>query len=135
MVNHAAAENGEIEKELASLTESYVWAAQKQQYDYRGKKEIEEILARHDPESILPQLAQCIGNLSPSRSTLDGKPVPVGLLCYEALTQLVYYEAVDEEGDLISWPGYLSVPASAEQLETAQQAWQKVIQEKTYIYP
>lgn len=123
-----------IENRLANISGEYVWNNQENGYFYNKKTELNRILSEESTEKTLPLLVQCMDNPSPSNSTLAGQPVSVGILCYEALTLLVYHEPVDAEGDIaLNWPGYLTLPASTENISDAKKAWQKVVQDRTYI--
>jgi hypothetical protein len=117
---------------LAGVDGAYTVAATG--YDYSARGELERILANNEPREIVPVLVDCMDDQAPSRSTLEGQPVSVGMVCYEALTQLVYYEPTAPNGDVaLKWDGYVSPRASAQELRAAKQAWTLVVKEDAHI--
>ena len=87
---------------------------------------------RDDPlENLLTELIDCFDD--PSASVFQDQPVPLGWVCYSALTGLVYHEETDEEGDITQWDGDPEFPATLQNMNAAKAAWQKVLREKTYL--
>jgi hypothetical protein len=83
----------------------------------------------------MSELIECLDNPTLSQSTLNGKPVVTGIVCYEALTQLASHEPTDAHGDVAkSWLGEVSPKASLAELKAAKEAWQQVQKEKTYSF-
>src|SRR3546814_19245300 len=72
------------------------------------------------PESDLPILVACIDDPRPARATLDGAPVTLGVVCYQALRLVAYVEAP-------GWPGHLAPLASPAHRSPAKPAWQAVL--------
>ena len=44
----------------------------------------------------------CMDEKSPTKTLLEGKVVMLGAVCNQAVTQLVYYEHADKQGDVAS---------------------------------
>lgn len=122
-----------LQTQLATLSGHYVWNSQEKMYVYTNPSGLDEIAQAYDLETLLPQLVSCMDNATPTQSTLNHEAVPLGVLCYQAITLLVYHEEVNEGGDLLDWPGYIHLPASPADLKAAQEAWRKVISEKNYV--
>jgi len=81
-------------------------------------------------------LVACIDDVTPSRSTFQGRPVTVGFMCYEGLTQAGYYEPAASNGDIPrTWPGWLTPRSSPAAQRAAQAAWQRVIRDKLFVRP
>src|SRR3546814_15058636 len=74
------------------------------------------------PESDLPILVACIDDPRPARATLDGAPVTLGVVCYQALRLVAYVEAT-------GWPGHIGPLASPAARRAAKRAWQAVLAE------
>lgn len=81
-------------------------------------------------DSSVARLAACLDDSSPSAATLDGRPVPVGVVCYEAL--LYTADAEPEGSDSGEWPGIVLPTATLEQLGAAKTAWEHVIGAHAY---
>jgi len=87
------------------------------------------------PESLLAELVDCFDDSSPSSSIFRDQNIPLGWVCYAALTGLVYHEEIDEKGDITQWDGYPKFPATQQDMKAAKAAWQKVLIKKTYLTP
>lgn len=71
-------------------------------------------------------LIGCLDDISASASLLDGKPVFTGIICYEALSQLVYYETAASTGDIAAqWIGIITPRFSPQEMRKAKAAWKK----------
>ena len=81
-------------------------------------------------DSAVARLTDCLDNPQPSSTTLEGKPVPIGVVCYEALLYTAYAEP--EGSDTGEWPGIVLPTATVEELRAAKAAWQQVVREKSY---
>lgn len=68
--------------------------------------------------------------------TASGHRAYVGVMCYEALVHVAYYEAYDERaegpGKYAPWDGQIPATANASQLRRAQAAWRTVIRANRY---
>jgi len=118
---------------LKRMNGVYHWNAATKSYVFDQKAELERLLTGRDDRNDLIELADCIDDLQPSNSTLNGKQVPVGIICYQALTQLIYFEPTTQTGDVAKhWPGYIKPDASQRQLKLAKRAWLKVIEAGKY---
>jgi hypothetical protein len=81
---------------------------------------------------VISTLVECLDDLRPTKVTYKNQPVPLGVLCHEALHRIAYYEAADENGDIIGWEGVVLPGATEVELRMAKKAWQKVLAEKAY---
>jgi hypothetical protein len=96
---------------------------------------LEKILSGRPGEENVQLLVDCLDDTSPSHSAFDGTAVAVGIVCYEALTQTVYYEPTAPNGDIAAnWPGNISPKASAQQMRDAKAAWTTVVEAKTFTF-
>jgi hypothetical protein len=105
-------------------------------YDYNKKEELEKILQSvSDKQELVQQLYSNMDNESLSNSYFNGKQLPLGNICYQALSQLIYYEPTDEHGDMIqSWKGNIESYSTLEKLKAAKILWKVVIEKKSYIF-
>lgn len=130
-----SAEAPGLKQTLSQVKGSYTWRDDLARFQYSQKPRLEEILSTQRREEIVPVLVDCLDDSSPSQSVLDGKPVAVGMVCYEALTQLVYHEPTATGGDIATdWPGNISPRASAENMRAAKEAWRKVVADKSFVF-
>jgi len=126
------AETTSIRSKLAVLTGSFQWNEEMKAYVYSDKRAIEPIVGAATDE-IVRDLVDCLDDSQPSQSTLKGQRVAVGVVCYEALTQIVYYEPTTAKGDIASsWPGHIDPTAKADQLGAAKREWRDVVDKKAY---
>src|SRR5688500_17078255 len=82
----------ELRRSLGAIEGNYTWNDEAQRYVFSHKLELEEIISSMDREAVLVELVGCLDDVSASKSQLNGMQVPVGAICYEGLSQLVYYE-------------------------------------------
>ena len=115
--------------ELGNFHSQYVWSEQTKQYALKDRQELEKIISKYPIETRIEMLVDCMSDNTHSQVKLKTVDVQIGLICYEGLTQTIYYEPPRA----IAWPGYLTVPTSSHRLIEAQQAWRKVIQSKSYV--
>lgn len=122
-------------KELSEIKGQYVWDNELKRYVYSEKQRIEEILSNRETEPALKVLVGCLDKLELSNSVVQDRKVVVGIICYEALSQTVYYEPSTPDGDVaMNWPGHISPTATPDELREAKRAWERVIATKAYIY-
>lgn len=120
---------------LTNLGGQYVWDEQTKRYRYSDKVRLDEIVTSENRQQVLPVLVACIDDESPTQTRLNGKPVMLGILCYQALTQIAYYEPTEPGGDISkSWPGHISPIATVNDLRAAKRAWQQVLENKAFIF-
>lgn len=120
---------------LAKLEGKYVWNTETKKFIYSKKLEIERILSASDRNKVIHVLAKCIGDVSLSSSVLNGNKVKLGVVCYEALSQTIYHEPLQENGDIaLNWAGHVLPNASASELEAAKNAWIEAIVLKKYNF-
>ena len=133
-----------LKQALAAIDGHFGWRSEQNAHDYSKWEElIDTVLAQSPgaqrdnlPESVLAELVDCFDDTSPSASVLGDQPIPLGWVCYAALTGFIYHEETDEEGDIVQhWDGYPVFPASLQDMKAAKAAWQKVLIEKTYLSP
>ena len=131
----SAQELDNIRSSLLNLKGKFIWRDDLGQFYYSEKLKLEEILSKHDSEKMVAYLVEMLDDKSKTQSTIDAEFVPLGIICYEALTQLVYYEPITSNGDISqSWPGYISPKSTPKEIKAAKQAWKKVIETKSYIF-
>jgi hypothetical protein len=120
--------------ELREMKGEYLWNDELKRYIYSEKNQIEKILSSIEPELAVNVLVNCLDDLTLTNSTLQGKKLVIGVICYEALSQTVYYEPTTQEGDIAKkWPGYILPTATPDELKEAKRAWKKVLDSKSYI--
>lgn len=120
---------------IAQLKAVYTWRGDLNRYDYSAKVELDRILSGRYPKSTVAVLIECLDDTSASASVLDGKPVSLGIVCYEGLSLLVYYEPTDAGGDVAAnWPGFISPKASPEEMRNAKAAWKRAQEAKLLIF-
>jgi hypothetical protein len=121
---------------LAGVEGTFVAEGASVELDYSAPGALAAILAEQDTQTTLRSLVDCLDDTTPSASRLNGQPVPLGVVCFEALSRLAYHEPTDVDGDIApSWDGWISPDATPAQLRRAKAAWQIVLAEKTYILP
>ena len=131
----SAQELDNIKSSFSNLKGKFIWRADLGQYYYSDKLKLEDILSKHKSEKMVVYLVELLDDKSKTQSTIDNEFVPLGIICYEALTQLVYYEPLTSNGDISqSWPGYISPKSTSKEIKAAKQAWEKVIETKSYIF-
>jgi hypothetical protein len=120
---------------VAQLKAVYTWRGDLNRYDYSAKVELDKILSARSPESAVAALIECLDDTSASSSVLDGTPVSLGIVCYEGLSLLVYYEPTDAGGDVAAnWPGFIFPQASTEDMRNAKAAWKRAQEAKLLIF-
>jgi hypothetical protein len=125
----------ELRVELAEVEGRYEWSVELGRYEFSSKARLEAIITSSDAETVLRALVGCLDDQSSSRATLDGVVVPMGVVCYEALSQLVYYEPTSPDGDIAEqWAGHLSPTADPEALRAAREAWEAVVASGGYVF-
>jgi len=130
-----AAPRDELTQSLADVRGTFQWREDLGRYRYSEKPRLEQIVGSRPREATVSRLVDCLDDTSPSQSTLNGKPVATGIICHEALTQMVYHEPTGADGDVANtWPGNISPTATAADLRAAKQAWKKVVESRTFTY-
>ncbi len=120
---------------LSQIKGEFVWRQDLGQYYYSEKLRIEEILSAQRSDKLVAILVDSLDDKSKTQSKIDNETVSLGIICYEALTQLVYYEPATMDGDIAqNWPGYISPKATPDDIRAAKQAWKKVEEAKSYIF-
>lgn len=131
----SAGESSDMRRAIAEINGTYTWRGDLNRYEYSDKLRLEQILSVQPPKHAVTSLIECLDDISASASTLDGKPVALGIVCYEALTQLVYYEPTEPGGDVAaSWPGFISPRASPQDMRDAKAAWKKAEAAKLLVF-
>ena len=116
-----------LAERLRSVDGTFAWDRSLRRYVFDRKHELSRMVDDHADNRTLEYLANCVADTSPSMSRLDGKVLPLGVLCLEALTLLIYVEPARRE-----WPGYAPPNSSPRRLQAAQQAWAEVIRSGSY---
>lgn len=114
-----------IEEALLAAEGRFIWEDARQDYIFSDRSGLFELLSPM-PESDLPILVACIDDPRPARATLDGAPVTLGVVCYQALRLVAYVEAT-------GWPGHIGPLASPAARSAAKRAWQAVLAEGRYV--
>ncbi|MBI5750626.1 MAG: hypothetical protein HZA59_00590 [Hydrogenophilales bacterium] len=128
-------EKTSISEALGNAGGQYVWDEETKRYRYSDKVRLDEIVTSENRQQALPILVACIDDESPTQTRLNGRPVMLGILCYQALTQIAYYEPTEPGGDISkSWPGHISPIATVNELRAAKKAWQQVLENKLFIF-
>lgn len=126
--------NDSLLNELSEIHGKYVWNDELKRYLYSEKQRIETILASRETKRLITTLVDCLDNPEPTNSILNENKVALGVICYEALSQTAYYEPTDAKGDISpKWSGNIVPTATPDELHQAKQAWEKVIESKSYI--
>lgn len=124
-----------LQRAIAEVPGVYRIEADGARARYSSLARLNEIVSHKPPETALRELIDCLDDTTPSRSTYAGKAVPVGVICYEAISVLAYHEPVDADGDIAPhWPGDVPPTATVEELQAAERAWRRVLKDKTYIF-
>ena len=127
-------ETDSLKRMISQLHGVYTWRGDLDRWDYSAKIELEGILSKIPPESAVGVLIECLDDPSASASVLDNKPVALGIVCYQGLSQLASYEPTDASGDIAaSWPGFVSPKASPEDMRSAKAAGRKAQEAKLLI--
>jgi hypothetical protein len=127
-----AAPATDMRSQLSRLGGVYEWNDDVRGYVFSDKLAISEIVQEGSDETI-DHLVECLDDLSLSATTLKGQQVPTGVLCREALGQIIYYEATAPNGDIAAkWPGNIEPTASDTDLHAAKRAWREVVAKKWY---
>ncbi|MDR2924890.1 MAG: hypothetical protein LBU76_02920 [Azoarcus sp.] len=133
-----------FKQSLAAVDGHFNWRSKSNTHDYSKWQELRSVVLAQSPstqrnnlpENVLAELVDCFDDPSPSASTFRNNSAPLGWVCYAALTGFVYHEETNKEGDIVQhWDGYPIFPASPQNMKAAKAAWQKVIIEKTYLFP
>lgn len=91
-----------------------------------------ERIASFGDAAIAP-LVQCIGDSTATLSRIQGRFVPLGVLCDEILNRMIYHEEPSATGDIDpDWAGNITPEATPLDLRRGQQAWQRVIRDGTF---
>jgi hypothetical protein len=129
-----AAPGVDLPTQLAQIRGEYRWDSKLDRYVYTETLALAAAVDAYDPHSAVATLVGCLDDTAETRSTLDLKPVAIGVVCYEALSVLAYYEPTDSSGDVASgWPGHITPTATAGQLVAAKKAWTLVLEQQMYI--
>jgi len=115
--------------QLRAYSDSFEWDPSTTSYVLRRPEAIEAIVAAHYARrhTTLDDLVDCISDESPSHVLLKDSPVVLGVVCYEGLTKLIYFEPGSSR-----WLGYVDANANHEQLLAAQKAWRRVLRKREY---
>ena len=117
---------------LTHAAGAFEWSDATRSYVFTDKAAIEKLVGKGSDQQIR-ELVDCLDDETPSRATLNGQPVPVGVMCYQALSQTIYYEPTAKDGDLAAdWPGHLEPTATPQELAAAKRAWIDVVNRNAY---
>ena len=109
-----------LKSNLSQIKGEFVWREDLGKYHYSEKLRIEKILSAHSSEKLIAILVDSLDDKSKTKSKVDNEIVSLGIICYEALTQLVYYEPTTMDGDIAqNWPGYISPKSKPDEIQAA----------------
>jgi hypothetical protein len=119
---------------LTKFEAKYEWNDVQDRYIFSKKAELEPLLSAHPFDLAVRVLVNCLDQTTPSETTINDQPVPVGVICHEALTELVSYEPKNKTGEKDrNWPGHVTPMATANDLHAAKNAWKPVVEKKLYV--
>jgi len=119
---------GVLTGRLSQLPGSYSIGAHGQ-WVFSGDRALFRAIAEHR-DSAVTRLVDCLDDTTASLATVEGRRVPVGVLCYEALLFAAYAEP--EGIDTGEWSGTVMPSATTQDLRDAKSAWLEVIQRRGY---
>lgn len=92
---------------------------------------------QHFGDRAVEKLVACLDRTDRTNTLVQGRLVPLGVLCFEALRYMAYHEAVDSLGDMdADWEGAILPTASFHDLRRARQAWDEVLRTHShFLYP
>ena len=110
-----------LEEALLAFDGRFAWDAARQAHVFSDRPGLAALLepAREDH---LATLIACIDDPRRARALLDGAPVPLGVLCYQALRLVAYVEAEN-------WPGHVAPNATPAERRAAREAWEAALAE------
>jgi hypothetical protein len=119
---------GVLTGNLGQLPGSYSIGAHGQ-WVFSGDRKLFEAIAAHE-DSAVARLVDCLDDTTAAIATVEGRPVSVGVLCYEALRFAAYAEP--EGIDSGEWPGTVMPTTTGQGLRDAKAAWLKVVRQRGY---
>ena len=124
-----------LRSQLLMFEGRYDWYGQDKRFVLHDPAKLEQQVANRYKQNprTLDELVDCMSDTTPSKLLLEGKPVPLGQVCYEALTMLIYFEPdTESKSSNKPWRGYISAKAKDKEREAAQTEWRKVVQQHLY---
>ena len=97
---------------------------------FSGDTAIFEAIADYKDQAV-EYLVNCMDSMEPAKATkgAEGRPVPLGVMCYVALRYTAYYEP--EVGE--DWQGIImSEFPTFNELQSAKEAWKEIIRKGAY---
>lgn len=119
---------GVLTGKLSQLLGSYSIGAHGQ-WVFSGDRTLFGAIAEHK-DSAVTRLVDCLDDTTASLATVEGRRVPMGVLCYEALLFAAYAEP--EGIDTGEWPGTVMPTATTQNLRDAKSAWLEVVRRRGY---
>jgi len=102
-------------------------------WEFNGDQRLLEAIATHG-DSAVAQLVGCLDIVAPSRVSLEGRPVPIGVVCYQALRHFAYYEwDCGSDTSPLLCAGFVEPTASPAVLRRAKEAWQEALARKIVV--
>lgn len=92
----------------------------------------QEVFARAGSfdDSVVDSLVRCLGDETLSDVTLEGKQVPIAILCYEALKRTAVVPSAEDSDE--PWAGALQPTSSLVEIRAAHEAWSAVVASRRY---
>jgi hypothetical protein len=119
---------GVLTANLRQLRGSYSIGAHGQ-WVFSGERKLFEAIAAHEDSAVV-RLVDCLDDTTAALATVEGRPVPVGVLCYEALRFTAYAEP--EGINSGEWPGTVMPTTTEQGLRDAKAAWLEVVRHRGY---
>lgn len=102
-------------------------------YQLPAAETVYRALATHGHDAVR-ELVSCLDDEAPSSVQLNGRAVPLGVLCGQALLYVAHFEATDSVGGVdAAWPGYLLPEDGFEKRKEAKRVWVQVVSERRYV--
>ena len=83
-------------------------------------------------DSGVVRLVDCLDAPGEGAATVDGRKVPIGVLCTWALRRVASFEWGEADEVNGRWPGAVEPTATRQQLEAAGRAWRPVVEQHRY---
>jgi uncharacterized protein YecT (DUF1311 family) len=130
-----------LRQTLAAVEGRFDWLPEQNTYDYTNRQELSAAAQSgisfsadfEMPAARLVELVDCLDDTTPSASTFNDQPAPLGWVCHAALTEFVYPEETGAKSNsALDWVGNLKLPASEQTMREVKAAWQQVIARGRY---
>ena len=114
---------------LATLRGEFRHAPPYGGWEFRGNQRLFAALAQFG-DSAVQKLVACLDDTTKSNVSVEGRPVLLGAVCYEALHHVAYVETPASE---LPWVGDISPTATPDALRRGKGAWMEAVRTHSYI--